>query len=617
MAGITASNGKRSHSHSDYETNNTTSNSYGGNKRRNPSAAEDRDQLPSDDTGTVYRYLCPVRKIGSVIGRGGDIVKQLRAETKAKIRIGETVPGCEERVVMIYSVSDETNEFEDSGDFVSPAQDALFRVHQRVLAEDLRGGGGDDEDDYCGDEDDKEKHVTARLLVPSDQIGCVIGKGGQIVQSIRSETGAQIRILKDERLPGCALSNDELVQISGDAVVVKKALYKVASQLHDNPSRSQHLLTSAAPGAYANSASLMGPTAGIVGVGPLVGAYGGYKSDAGDWSRSMYSAPRDEASSKEFSIRFVCPTANIGGVIGKGGAIINQIRQESGATIKVDSSATEGDECLITISTKEYFEDSFSPTIDAAVRLQPRFSEKVERDSGVISFTTRFLVSASRIGCLIGKGGSIIAEMRRFTKANIRILSKENLPRIASKDDEMVMISGDLDIAKDALIHVLTRLKANLFDKERAVPAFPPALTYLPVSADAPDGSSYDSRDGKPHGRVHSFSSGYGGVSDLPSGDAYGSYGGSQRGNSSAYGAYGNYSLGRSSASGAVLLGGETMVTKICQSMQVLIESKTSEVAPHHLTENSFSFEYFGCGELKVRKVFHIRSDCTNEAQET
>ena len=88
----------------------------------------------------------------------------------------------------------------------------------------------------------------------------------------------------------------------------------------------------------------MGPTsaAPIVGITPLMGPYGGYKGDAaGEWSRSLYSAPRDEMSSKEFSLRLVCPTANIGGVIGKGGAIINQIRQESGAGIKVDSSATE------------------------------------------------------------------------------------------------------------------------------------------------------------------------------------------------------------------------------------------------------------------------------------
>lgn len=146
------------------------------------------------------------------------------------------------------------------------------------------------------------------------------------------------------------------LKITGDAAVVKRALHQIASRLHDNPSRSQNLLTSAVPGVYPAGSSLIGPTPGapIVGIAPLVGAYGGYKGDTSDWPpRSMYSAPRDEGSSKEFSVRLVCPTGNIGGVIGKGGMIINQIRQDSGATIKVDSSPTEGEECLITISTKE------------------------------------------------------------------------------------------------------------------------------------------------------------------------------------------------------------------------------------------------------------------------
>lgn len=74
------------------------------------------------------------------------------------------------------------------------------------------------------------------------------------------------------------------------------------------------------------------------------------------------------------------------------------------------------------------------------MRLQPRCSDKVERDSGIVSFTTRLLVPSSRIGCLIGKGGTIITEMRRLTKANIRILPKEDLPKIASEDDEMVQV---------------------------------------------------------------------------------------------------------------------------------------------------------------------------------
>ncbi|KAF4376709.1 hypothetical protein F8388_025580, partial [Cannabis sativa] len=537
MAGQRNSYGKRSHS--DYSDN-------GGNKRRNP--GEDREQFVIDSEDTVYRYLCPVKKIGSIIGRGGEIVKQLRLDTKSKIRIGETVPGSEERVVTVYSTSDESNSSEDNGNNICPAQDALFRVHERVVAEELHG-----DDDMEGGH-----QVTCRLLVPSDQIGCVIGKGGQIVQNIRSETGAQIRILKDEHLPPCALNSDELIQISGDSLVVKKALYRIASRLHDNPSRSQHLLTSAVPNVYPSGGSLMGPNTGapLVGLAPLMGPYGGYKGDAGDWSRSLYSAPRDEASSKEFSIRLVCPTGNIGGVIGKGGTIINQIRQESGAGVKVDSSATEGDDCLITVSAKEFFEDSYSPTIEAAVRLQPRCSEKVERDSGIVSFTTRLLVPTSRIGCLIGKGGAIVTEMRRATKANIRILAKDNLPKIASDEDEMVQIAGDLDVAKEALIHVITRLRANLFDREGAVSTFLPVLPYIPMSADGSDGLNYESRDSKRHGRGHSYSGGYGGSSDLASSDGYGSYGGSQIGGGGggsgggAYGAYGSYSSGRPGSSG-------------------------------------------------------------------
>lgn len=84
---------------------------------------------------------------------------------------------------------------------------------------------------------------------------------------------------------------------------------------------------------YQSSGMLMSP--------PVMGSYGNY------------SARRDEASAREFSLRFVCPVGNIGGVIGKGGSIIKQIRLESGAAIKVDSSGADGDDCVIFISTKE------------------------------------------------------------------------------------------------------------------------------------------------------------------------------------------------------------------------------------------------------------------------
>ncbi|KAF6148218.1 hypothetical protein GIB67_011993 [Kingdonia uniflora] len=533
MAGQRNSYGKRSHSQSDYGDN-------GGSKRRN--SGDDREQFVPGQDDTVYRYLCPGRKIGSIIGRGGEIVKQLRAESQAKIRIGDTMDGCDERVVTIYSSSKETNTFEDTGDSICPAQDALFRIHSRVVA-----------DDTHSDEDTEgDRQVTARLLVPSDQIGCVIGKAGQVVQGIRTDSGAQVRILKNEHLPSCAMNTDELLLVIGESSNVKKALHLLATRLHDNPSRSQHLLTSSAPRIYQQSGPLMGSNGGgpLMGLTPLMDPFGAYKSDT-----SYYAAPRDESSAKEFSIRMICSVGSVGGVIGKGGAIIKQIRQESGAHIKVDSSAIEGDDCIITISAQEFFDDPISPTIDAAVRLQPRCSEKSDKEEARDPYyMTRLLVPASRIGCLIGKGGSVITEMRKLTRANIRILSKGDLPKIASEDDEMVQISGDIEVARSAIVQVLTRLKANVFEREGALSSYPPPASYYPPMPASDDslGSKYGSKDSsRSHGRGYSsYSTSYDDPRDVPSSDGYGIYGSSQSAGGD-YGSYGGYS-GRSTSTGLV-----------------------------------------------------------------
>lgn len=76
------------------------------------------------------------------------------------------------------------------------------------------------------------------------------------------------------------------------------------------------------------------------------------------------------------------------------------------------------------------------------MRLQPRCSTKVEKETGESVITTRLLVPSSRIGCLIGKGGAIITEMRNATRASIRILSEGNLPKVALEDEEMVQVKN-------------------------------------------------------------------------------------------------------------------------------------------------------------------------------
>lgn len=152
------------------------------------------------------------------------------------MRVNEALPGCDERVVTIYSNSEERNRIEDDNeDFVCPAFDALFKVHDMVVVEEF-----DDDDDYNDNDEYSEGQtvVTVRMLVPSDQIGYLIGKGGPIIQTLRNDTNAQIRV-RNDNLPMCALamSHDELLQIIGDPSAVREALYQVAFLLYNNPSR--------------------------------------------------------------------------------------------------------------------------------------------------------------------------------------------------------------------------------------------------------------------------------------------------------------------------------------------------------------------------------------------
>ena len=100
----------------------------------------------------------------------------------------------------------------------------LFRSHARIV-DDV--GGASDEDN-----DEAPHPVTARLFVPNNQIGCLLGKGGKIIEQMRKEIGGHIRILPKAQLPPCASPTDKLVQIFGDAVLVRKALEQQAREDH-------------------------------------------------------------------------------------------------------------------------------------------------------------------------------------------------------------------------------------------------------------------------------------------------------------------------------------------------------------------------------------------------
>ncbi|KAK8967082.1 KH domain-containing protein [Platanthera guangdongensis] len=341
----------------------------------------------------------------------------------------------------------------DSEEELFPAQRALVRVFERMA----RGEEGED-----GNQNDVQGKVACRLLAPIGHVGSVLGKGGKMVEKIRLESGAQIRVLPKEQVPHCAVPGDELIQISGSFSAVKKALISVASCLQDNIRADPPTFSTIKP--YLGS--LPAPY-------PPVDAYpqrGYLPSPHGpDFHHRAYSSnppldniisPHWKLPEEEVAFRMLCSNDRVGSIIGKSCVIIRSLQSETGAAIKIIDAASDFDDIIIMITALESYEMKHSPAQDAVLRVHSRLTE-ASVDKGLVS--TRLLVPAQQVGCLLGKGGSIITEMRRITGANIKIFVSEQLPKCAHPNDGLVQASGSSQCVREALLHITNRIRETFF----------------------------------------------------------------------------------------------------------------------------------------------------------
>lgn len=169
--------------------------------------------------------------------------------------------------------------------------------------------------------------------------------------------------------------------------------------------------------------------------------------------------------------RLLCHEAKVGNVIGKGGSIIKSLRQETGAKITIADSSEGAEERVIFICSSERDKDrnhgmdrgrrdwdkdsnkdnrentSSSPAQQALMKVHDRIvdggtlngNDIVEEDPSRI-ITTRLLVPNSQVGCLLGKGGKIIAQMREESKTQMRILPRDQAPFCSMPSDEIVQV---------------------------------------------------------------------------------------------------------------------------------------------------------------------------------
>ena len=176
-----------------------------------------------NDGQVLLRLLIAHQIIGSVIGKKGAKIKELQESSGSKITISkEMLPGSTERQVDILGSPDSIQiAIHQIGEAVSV--DALlvstipYVPHNRTVF---------DTQNLLAALPTEENVETKTLSIPSDMVGCIIGKGGVLINHIRRLSGSRISI---EKLPDA--DNQRLFTVTGTTACNEKALNLVYAQL--------------------------------------------------------------------------------------------------------------------------------------------------------------------------------------------------------------------------------------------------------------------------------------------------------------------------------------------------------------------------------------------------
>ncbi|KAJ6804516.1 RNA-binding KH domain-containing protein isoform X1 [Iris pallida] len=178
------------------------------------------------------------------------------------------------------------------------------------------------------------------------------------------------------------------------------------------------------------------------------------------------------AAAGDVVLRVVVPPNRIGGVIGKGGARIQQIRAETGAGIKIVDAANRNEERVIIISSG-YHDNEISSAESALYSIAKVILKESEDSIGTlntvaaaahtVAHTIRLLIAGCQAGCLIGISGQNIVHIRNASGATVNILAQNQLPICASvyESDRVVQVSGNVPEVLKALEIIGHKLREN------------------------------------------------------------------------------------------------------------------------------------------------------------
>ncbi|XP_070596855.1 poly(rC)-binding protein 2 isoform X1 [Erythrolamprus reginae] len=344
------------------------------------------------DTGVIegglnvtltIRLLMHGKEVGSIIGKKGESVKKMREESGARINISEG--NCPERII---TLAGPTNAIFKAFAMII---DKLEEIHTFVSCSSLHQ---DISSSMTNSTASSRPPVTLRLVVPASQCGSLIGKGGCKIKEIRESTGAQVQVAGD-MLPN---STERAITIAGIPQSIIECVKQICVVMLESPPKgvtipyrpkpsSSPVIFAGGQDRYSSGSASYPHTAPSMCLnsdleGPPQEAYtiqGQYAIPQPDLTKlhqlamqqshfpmshgntgfsGVESSSPDvkgywaglDASAQTTSHELTIPNDLIGCIIGRQGAKINEIRQMSGAQIKIANPVEGSTDRQVTIT---------------------------------------------------------------------------------------------------------------------------------------------------------------------------------------------------------------------------------------------------------------------------
>ncbi|NP_001083390.1 far upstream element binding protein 3 S homeolog [Xenopus laevis] len=248
-----------------------------------------------DGSSTVQEILIPASKVGLVIGKGGETIKQLQERTGVKMIMIQDGP--------LPTGADKPLRITGDPFKVQQARDLVLEIIREKDQADFRGIRSDFSSRIGGG--------SVEVSVPRFAVGIIIGRNGEMIKKIQNDAGVRIQFKPDD-----GLSPERVAQVMG---------------LPDRCQHAAHIINELILTAQERD-----------GFGGLSLARGRGRS-RGDWNLSTPGSMQE--------INYTVPADKCGLVIGKGGENIKNINQQSGAHVELQRNPPPNTDPAVRIFT--------------------------------------------------------------------------------------------------------------------------------------------------------------------------------------------------------------------------------------------------------------------------